>query len=48
MAQNNDDIEFISSKYLNDKVANKSKALQGARDIVAEWINENIYIRKNL
>jgi uncharacterized protein len=22
--------------------------LQGARDIVAEWINENIYIRQNL
>jgi hypothetical protein len=21
-------------------------ALQGARDIVAEWINENIYVRK--
>ena len=48
MAQNNDDIEFISSKYLNDKVANEDEALQGARDIVAEWINENIYIRKNL
>jgi hypothetical protein len=22
-------------------------ALQGARDIVAEWINENIYVRNN-
>ena len=48
MAQNNDDIEFIASKYLNEKVANEDDALQGARDIVAEWINENIYIRKNL
>jgi uncharacterized protein len=48
MAQNNDDIEFIASKYLNDKVANEDEALQGARDIVAEWINENTYIRKNL
>ncbi len=48
MAQNNDDIEFIASKYLNDKVANEDDALQGARDIVAEWINENTYIRKNL
>lgn len=48
MAQNADDIEFIASKYLNDKVANEDEALQGARDIVAEWINENIYIRKNL
>lgn len=48
MAQNADDIEFIASKYLNDKVTNEDEALQGARDIVAEWINENIYIRKNL
>ena len=48
MAQNADDIEFIASKYLNDKVANEDEALQGARDIVAEWINENIYVRKNL
>lgn len=48
MAQNADDIEFIASKYLNDKVTNEDDALQGARDIVAEWINENIYIRKNL
>jgi len=48
MAQNSDDIEFIASNYLNDKVANEDEALQGARDIIAEWINENTSIRKNL
>lgn len=48
MAQNSDDIEFIASKYLNDKIANEDDALQGARDIIAEWINENSFIRKNL
>ncbi len=48
MAQNNDDIDFIASKYLNDKVINEDEALQGARDIIAEWINENIYFRKNI
>ncbi len=48
MSQNNDDVEFIASQYLNDKVLNEDEALQGARDIIAEWINENIYIRKNL
>ena len=47
-AQGKDDIDFISSQYLNDKVKNEDEALQGARDIIAEWINENIYIRKNL
>ena len=48
MAQNNDNIDFIASKYLNDKVLNEEEALQGARDIIAEWINENSYVRKNL
>ena len=48
MSQKNDDIEFLASKYLNDKVANEDEALQGARDIIAEWINENIFIRKSL
>ncbi|GEM56044.1 RNA-binding transcriptional accessory protein [Flavobacterium branchiophilum NBRC 15030 = ATCC 35035] len=48
MSQNNDDIDFMASKYLNDKVLNEDEALQGARDIIAEWINENIYIRTNL
>ncbi|KIX20514.1 RNA-binding protein [Flavobacterium sp. 316] len=48
MAQNANDIDYIASKYLNDKVNNEDEALQGARDIIAEWINENIYIRKNL
>ena len=48
MSQKNDDIEFLASKYLNANVKNKDEALQGARDIIAEWINENIFIRKNL
>jgi len=48
MAQNNEDVDFVASKYLNKNVANEDEALQGARDIIAEWINENIYIRKNL
>ncbi|UYW00914.1 RNA-binding transcriptional accessory protein [Flavobacterium agricola] len=48
MAQNTDNIDFVASKYLNEVVLTEEDALQGARDIVAEWINENIYIRKNL
>jgi uncharacterized protein len=48
MGQNADDIDFIAAKYLNDKVGNEDEALQGARDIIAEWINENVYIRKSL
>jgi uncharacterized protein len=48
MAQNSDNLDFIASKYLNKNVISKEEALQGARDIIAEWINENIYIRKQL
>ena len=48
MAQNNDDVDFIVTKYLNANVINEDAALQGARDIIAEWINENIYVRKQL
>jgi uncharacterized protein len=48
MAQNSDDIDFISTQYINKNVVNEEEALQGARDIIAEWINENIYVRKQL
>jgi uncharacterized protein len=48
MSQKNDDIEFLASKYLNANVKNEDEAIQGARDIIAEWINENIFIRKSL
>ncbi|WP_130734825.1 Tex family protein [Flavobacterium sp. J27] len=48
MVQNNDEIEFEASKYISKNVSNEDEALQGARDIIAEWINENMYIRKNL
>src|SRR5690606_22278761 len=48
MAQNANDIEFIASKYLNDKVKTEDEAISGAEDIIAEWINKKVYIRKNL
>lgn len=48
MIQKAQDIQFLASKYLNDQVSSEEEALQGARDIMAEWINENMYVRKNL
>lgn len=48
MAQRNDDIDFLAAKYLNKNVVNEDEALQGARDIIAEWINENGFVRKQL
>lgn len=48
MSQKSNDILFLASKYINDQVSSEEEALQGARDIMAEWINENMYVRKNL
>ncbi|KMQ59118.1 RNA-binding protein [Chryseobacterium sp. BLS98] len=48
MSQKNSDLTFLASKYLTNDVPSEEEALQGARDIMAEWINENMYVRKNL
>ncbi|MBV8324917.1 Tex family protein [Chryseobacterium sp.] len=48
MSQKNNDLQFLVSKYINSDVNTEEEALQGARDIMAEWINENMYVRKNL
>jgi uncharacterized protein len=48
MDQKNEDVDFIATQYLNENIINEEAALQGARDIIAEWVNENIYVRKQL
>lgn len=48
MSQNAHNLESLAAKYVNEQVSSEDEALQGARDIMAEWINENAYIRKNL
>ena len=48
MAQNAVDIASIARKYITKDVADEEKAIQGACDIIAEWINEHLYIRKAL
>ncbi|MBU2903008.1 Tex family protein [Maribacter dokdonensis] len=48
MAQRNDDIEFTASKYLSNTVENEDDALEGARHIISEWINERTDIRASI
>ncbi|MEM7484252.1 MAG: Tex family protein [Bacteroidota bacterium] len=48
MAQKSDEIEFIASKYLNNTIINEDDALEGARHIIAEWVNERSDIRNQL
>ncbi|MEO0038612.1 MAG: Protein YhgF [Bacteroidota bacterium] len=48
IAQKNDDVDFLSTQYINKNIKNEEESLQGARDIVAEWINETIAVRQSL
>ncbi|MCF6348485.1 MAG: RNA-binding transcriptional accessory protein [Flavobacteriaceae bacterium] len=48
MSQRADNIEFIASKYLNNEVTTENEALEGARYIIAEWINERTDIRNSI
>ena len=41
MKQKEVDIFSKAAEFLNDEVENEDAALQGARDIIAEWVNEN-------
>lgn len=46
--QNNQNISSQLERFLNDEVKDEEEALQGARDIIAEWINENEEARKKV
>ena len=48
MAQRPADLSSLASRYLSDKVTTEAEALQGASDIIAEWINEHMFIRRTL
>ncbi len=48
MSQNANNIESIALKYVKGDVTSVEDALEGARHIIAEWINERTDIRNNL
>ncbi|XMO87784.1 Tex family protein [Algibacter sp. AS12] len=48
MSQNANDVESIAFKYVKGDVASVEDALEGARHIIAEWINERTDIRNNI
>lgn len=50
MAQNTTDIRLAAQKFIKPEkgVENIDEALAGARDIIAEWINENRQVRDSL
>lgn len=46
LKEQNGSIDAFASKFINDKVASIEEALQGANDIIAELINENVEARE--
>lgn len=48
MKQHLHDPESKAEEYLNDDVVSADAALQGARDIISEWVNENEHARKRI
>ena len=49
-AQTSFDLEAEAEKYLSEEkeVKTVEEALQGARDIIAEWVNENAQVREKM
>lgn len=48
LEQKNIDVEKEAATFINEKVATAELALQGARDIIAEIINEDIVVREKM
>lgn len=48
MSQHDDDISYKARKYLSEEVATVEEAIDGAKDIIAEWISENEFVRNSI
>ncbi len=48
LAQEHSDIVVEAQKYINDTVATTDDALQGARDIISETVNEDALVRAKM
>ncbi|WP_159947270.1 Tex family protein [Polaribacter septentrionalilitoris] len=48
MSQRVNDLEYTASKYTSNEVETVDNALEGARFIIAEWINERTDIRNSI
>ncbi|MFM2285939.1 MAG: hypothetical protein RLZZ543_1436, partial [Bacteroidota bacterium] len=48
MSQGNDDPYRIAKRFVIKEVADEEAALQGARDIIAEWVSDHVGARQTL
>ncbi len=45
MKQQVTNLDIFAERFINDNIEDAEKALAGARDIIAEWVNENQRVR---
>jgi uncharacterized protein len=48
ISQRGGDPEFMAEKFVKGEVEDAQSAISGAKDIMAEWMNENLQIRSRL
>ncbi len=48
MSQRGGDVFSMASRFVKNSIENEEEAIQGAKDIIAEWVNESIPVRTKL
>jgi uncharacterized protein len=48
MKQQHEDVDYAAQRFVKGDVTSVEKAIEGARHIIAEWINENEYVRNKI
>lgn len=48
MSQKETDITLAANRFKKGAITTNDEALQGARDIIAEWVNENEFVRQKV
>lgn len=48
MIQHEGSVEVKATEFVKGEVANSTEALKGARDIIAEWVNEDVQARQTI
>ena len=48
MSQKETDIESTANRFRKGAIKTNDEAIQGARDIIAEWVNENEFVRQKV
>ncbi|MHC5201109.1 Tex family protein [Myroides sp. LJL119] len=48
LSQNCNDVQQVAKNYVKGSLENAQQAIDGACDIIAQWVNENTFIRKVL